>query len=51
MIAKPGKPPHQTNAYRPISLFPLLSKIFEELLITRILEAQPKDELLPLQQF
>jgi hypothetical protein len=51
MIAKPGNPPQQTNAYRPISLLPLLSKIFERLLITRILEGQPKDELLPLHQF
>ena len=51
MIAKPGKPPQHTNAYRPISLLPLLSKVFERLLITRILEAQPKDEMLPLHQF
>ena len=51
MIAKPGKPPQQTNAYRPISLLPLLSKIFERLLITRINDALSKDELLPLHQF
>ena len=51
MIAKPGKPPQQTNSYRPISLLPLLSKIFGRLLITRIYGATPKDELLPLHQF
>jgi hypothetical protein len=51
MIAKPGKPPQQPNSYRPIGLLPLLSKIFEKLLITRIHAAMPKDELLPLHQF
>jgi hypothetical protein len=51
MITKPGKPPQQPNSYRPISLLPLLSKIFERLLITRIHAAMPKDELFPLHQF
>jgi hypothetical protein len=35
-IYKPGKPPHRVTSYRPISLLPLLSKIFERLLIKRI---------------
>lgn len=51
MIAKPGKPPQETNSYRPISLLPLLSKIFERLLLNRINETLPKDELLPKHQF
>jgi hypothetical protein len=51
MIVKPGKPPHLATAYRPISLLPLLSKIFERLLITRIIEVQPPAEMLPLHQF
>jgi len=29
MIPKPGKPPQNVTSYRPISLLPLLSKIFE----------------------
>jgi hypothetical protein len=32
MIAKPGKPPTGVTSYRPISLLPILSKIFERLL-------------------
>jgi hypothetical protein len=32
MIAKPGKPPTEAASYRPISLLPRLSKIFERLL-------------------
>jgi len=51
MIGKPDKAPQQPNTYRPISLLPLLSKIFERLHITRIHAAMPKDELLPLHQF
>jgi hypothetical protein len=51
IIAKPGKPLQQPNSYRPISLLPLLSKIFERLLIIRIHASMPKDELLPLHQF
>jgi hypothetical protein len=36
MIHKPGKPPHRVTSYRPISLLPLLSKIFERILLKRI---------------
>ena len=35
MIPKPGKPPHVTALYRPISLLPVMSKLFEKLLIKR----------------
>ncbi|VVC34843.1 Endonuclease/exonuclease/phosphatase,Reverse transcriptase domain [Cinara cedri] len=37
MIPKPGKPPDSPESYRPISLLPLFSKIFERIILKRIL--------------
>jgi hypothetical protein len=51
MIAKPGKPPIEAASYRPISLLPILSKIFERLLQKRIKEVTNPDDLIPLHQF
>jgi len=36
MIQKPGNPAEFTESYRPISLLPVLSKLFEKLLFSRI---------------
>jgi hypothetical protein len=36
VLLKPQKPPTQVSSYRPISLLPILSKIFEKLLLSRI---------------
>ena len=36
MIPKSGKPPREAASYRPISLLPLMSKLFEKLLIKRL---------------
>ncbi len=36
MITKPDKPPEEVTSYRPISLLPTLSKIFEKLLLKRL---------------
>jgi len=36
MIHKPDKPPEKVSSYRPISLLPTISKIFEKLLLKRI---------------
>lgn len=49
VIPKPGKPPNEVSSYRPISLLPLLSKIFEKLLLTKL---QPYlSDLFPQHQF
>jgi len=37
LILKPKKPPDLPSSYRPISLLPILSKVFEKILIKRIL--------------
>jgi hypothetical protein len=36
MLPKPGKPANEASSYRPISLLPIPSKIFEKLLLNRI---------------
>jgi hypothetical protein len=33
MIPKPGKPPQETTSYRPISLLPIMPKLFEKLML------------------
>ena len=37
LIPKPGKPHTEVSSYRPISLLPILSKVFEKLLLKRLL--------------
>jgi hypothetical protein len=36
MIPKAGKPPEEVDLYRPISLLPIMSKIFEEAMLKRL---------------
>jgi hypothetical protein len=36
MIPKPGKPLDEVSLHRPISLLPVVSKIFEKLLLKRL---------------
>jgi hypothetical protein len=50
LLLKPGKPPHEPTSYRPISLLTILSKVFEKLLLERLLIVQNK-QLLPDHQF
>jgi hypothetical protein len=51
IIAKPGKPPTEITSYRPISLLPILSKVFERLLLTRLEETTPLNDIIPTHQF
>jgi len=51
MIPKPGKPPHEPTSYRPISLLPITSKLFQRLLLKRINEEHSLPTLLPSHQF
>jgi len=41
MVPKPGKPTHEVTSYRTISLLPILSKIFEKLLLKRLRSNAP----------
>src|SRR6266576_5594901 len=36
MLQKPGKPPNEVSSYRPMSLLPSISKLFEKLLLKRL---------------
>lgn len=51
MVAKPGKAPTDVKSYRPISLLCILSKIFERLLLRRIKQTTPQEDLIPPHQF
>lgn len=51
MILKPGKPPTEVKSYRPISLLPLLSKLFEKMLLHRILPILEEQKIIPDHQF
>jgi hypothetical protein len=51
LILKPGKPPHALPSYRPISLLPIVSKLFEKLLLKRLLPLIEHNYLIPTHQF
>ena len=51
MIPKPGKNPHEVSSYRPISLLPVISKLFEKLLLKRMKPIIEEKELIPSHQF
>jgi hypothetical protein len=48
---KPGKPPNEPMPYRPISRLPILSKVYEKLLLHSILRIIENRRLLPDHQF
>jgi hypothetical protein len=50
IILKPGKPPNELT-YRPVSLLPTVSKVFEKLLLKRSLPVVENDRLIPNHQF
>jgi len=51
LIQKPGKPPELVTSYRPISLLPVLSKLFERILLKRINKIIHHRSLYPHHQF
>jgi len=51
LIPKPKKTPDCPSSYRPISLLPTLSKLFEKLLLKRILPIVDETKILPDSQF
>ena len=51
MIPKPGKPLNEVTSYRPISLLPIISKVFEKLLVKRLKVIINKNKLIPSHQF
>jgi hypothetical protein len=50
-ILKPGKPPNELTPYQPISLLPIVSKVFEKILLKRILPIFQNNRLIPNFQF
>lgn len=51
MLLKPNKQPEEAKSYRPISLLPIPSKIYESLLLQRILPILKEKKLIPDHQF
>ncbi|KAL0107445.1 hypothetical protein PUN28_015783 [Cardiocondyla obscurior] len=51
MIPKPGKSENEIASYRPISLLPTISKLFEKLLLKRIIPIMEQAQLIPQHQF
>ena len=51
MILKSGKPPQETTSYRPISLLPVISKVFEKILLKRLIPIIEEKGCIPNHQF
>jgi hypothetical protein len=51
LTLKPGIPPHELASYRPKSLLPIVSKIFEKLHLTRLLPVIENNTLISSHQF
>lgn len=51
MIRKPGKKDNEVQSYRPISLLPILSKLFEKALLERLRLVLSSGQLIPAHQF
>ena len=51
LIPKPGKPVDEVGSYRPISLLPALSKVFEKLFLSRLRTIINDEKLIPDHQF
>jgi retron-type reverse transcriptase len=51
LISKSGKPLNELTSYRPISLLPIVCKVFEELLLKRLLPIVEINRSIPNHQF
>jgi hypothetical protein len=51
LILKPGKPRSELTSYRPISLLPIVSKVFEKILLKRLLPVVENNRLILNHQF
>lgn len=51
MIPKAGKPPNEVSSYRPISLLPIMSKLFEKIYLRRLKPVIERKNLIPDHQF
>jgi hypothetical protein len=51
MIPKPGEPLEKANSYRPISLLPIMSKVFEKAMLKRLRPTLEENRILPDHQF
>lgn len=51
LILKPGKPAEEASSYRPISLLPMLSKLFEKLFLKRLKPQLEGLNIIPEHQF
>ena len=51
MVIKPNKPAQCPSSYRPISLLPVASKLFERLLLPRLLQIFEEANVIPNYQF
>jgi len=51
MITKPGKPENLVASYRPISLLPTFSKIFERIFLRRMMAVRSVQDAIPDHQF
>jgi hypothetical protein len=48
---KARETPHDLTSYHPLSLLPIISKVFEKLLLKRLLPMMEKNQLIPNHQF
>ena len=51
MVPKPGKPVNDVTSYRPISLLPIMSKLFEKLILKRLTPTLSARHIIPQHQF
>jgi hypothetical protein len=51
LLLQPGEPPNELTTYRPISLLPFASEVFEKLLLRRLLPVVENNRLIHNHQF